>query len=68
MTRVYLTQALEKVEEAAKKVIADVAEGDMLRTQLAIVRRLSKHELFNTIALRQQIAQKTIEAGKYRLA
>jgi butyryl-CoA dehydrogenase len=68
MTRVYLTQALEKVEAAAKKVIADVAEGDMLRTQLAIVRRLSKHEPFNTIALRQQIAQKTIEAGKYQLS
>ncbi len=68
MTRVYLTQGFEKVEAAAKKVIADVAEGDMLRTQLAIVRRLTKHEPFNTIALRQQIAQKTIEAGKYRLA
>jgi butyryl-CoA dehydrogenase len=67
MTRVYMTQALEKVEAAAKKVIADVSEGDMLRTQLAIVRRLSKHEPFNTIALRQQIAQKTIEAGKYTL-
>ena len=68
MTRVYLTQALEKIEAAAKKVVADVAEGDMRRTQLAIVRRLSKHEPSNTIALRQQIAQKTIEAGKYRLA
>jgi alkylation response protein AidB-like acyl-CoA dehydrogenase len=68
LTRVYLTQALEKVEAAARKVIADVAEGDMLRTQLAIVRRLSKHEPFNTIALRQEIAQKTIEAGKYPLA
>ena len=68
MTRVYLMQALERVESAAKKVIADVAEGDMLRTQLAIVRRLAKHEPFNTIALRQQIARKTIEAGKYSLA
>src|SRR5437660_11950008 len=68
MTRVYLTQAFEKVEAGAKKVIADVAEGDMLRTQLAIVRRLSKHEPFNTIALRQQVAQKTIERGKYPLA
>jgi alkylation response protein AidB-like acyl-CoA dehydrogenase len=68
MTRVYLTQSLEKVEAAAKKVIADVAEGDMLRTQLAIVRRLAKHEPFNTIALRRQIAEKTIEAGKYKLA
>src|SRR5215475_2616017 len=68
MTRVYLTQAFEKVEAAAKKVIADVAEGDMLRTQLAILRRLAKHEPFNTIALRQQITEKTIERGKYTLA
>ena len=68
MARVYLTQALEKVEAAARKVIADVAEGDMLRTQLAIVRRLAKYEPFNTIGLRQQIAQKTIEAGEYQLA
>jgi alkylation response protein AidB-like acyl-CoA dehydrogenase len=68
MTRVYLNQAFEKVEAAAKKTIAAVAEGDMLRTQLAILRRLSKHEPFNTIALRQEIAQKTIEMGKYTLA
>jgi butyryl-CoA dehydrogenase len=68
MTRVYLTQAMEKVESAAKKVIAAVAEGDMLRTQLAILRRLAKYEPFNTIELRQQIAQRVIERGKYTLA
>jgi alkylation response protein AidB-like acyl-CoA dehydrogenase len=68
MTRVYLSQAMEKIESAAKKVIAAVAEGDMLRTQLAILRRLAKHEPFNTIELRQQIAQRVIERGKYTLA
>jgi len=68
MTRVYLTQAMEKTEAAAKKVIAAVAEGDMLRTQLAILRRLAKYEPFNTIELRQQIAQRVIEVGKYTLA
>jgi alkylation response protein AidB-like acyl-CoA dehydrogenase len=68
MTRVYLTQAMEKVESAAKKVIAAVADGDMLRTQLAILRRLAKYEPFNTIEHRQQIAQKMIERGKYTLA
>jgi alkylation response protein AidB-like acyl-CoA dehydrogenase len=68
MTRVYLSQAFEKVESAARKVIAAVAEGDMLRTQLAILRRLAKYEPFNTIELRQQIAQKMIERGKYTLA
>ena len=68
MTRVYLSQAMEKIESAARKVIAAVADGDMLRTQLAILRRLSKHEPFNTVELRQQIAQKMIERGKYTLA
>src|ERR1700733_15585376 len=68
MTRVYMSQAMEKVESAARKVIAAVAEGDMLRTQLAVLRRLAKHEPFNTIELRQQIAQKVIDRGKYALA
>ncbi len=67
MTRVYLSQAMEKIEAAARKIIAAVAEGDMLRTQLAILRRLAKYEPFNSIALRQEIAQKTIERGKYSL-
>ena len=68
MTRVYLSQAMEKIEAAARKVIAAVAEGDMLRTQMAILRRLAKHDPFNTIELCQQIAQKMIERGKYTLA
>jgi butyryl-CoA dehydrogenase len=68
MTRVYLAQAMEKVESAARKVIAAVADGDMLRTQLAILRRLGKYEPFNTIALRHEIALKMIERGKYTLA
>jgi alkylation response protein AidB-like acyl-CoA dehydrogenase len=68
MTRVYVSQAIEKIESAAKKIIAAVAEGDMLRTQMAILRRLAKREPFNTIELRQQIAQRMFERGKYVLA
>ena len=67
MTRVYLSQAMEKIEAAAKKIIAAVAEGDMLRTQMAILRRLAKREPFNTIELSQQIAKKMVERGKYAL-
>src|ERR1022692_3210634 len=47
MTQVYLEGAFAKLEAAAKKVIAAVAEGDMLRTQMAIVRRLAKHDPVN---------------------
>ena len=52
---------------SARKVIAAVAEGDMLRTQMAILRRLAKHEPADTIALGRQIARHVIEAGRYSL-
>lgn len=65
MTQVYIAEAMDRIESAAKRVIAAVAEGDMLRTQMAILRRLVKFEPFNTIALEQKIADRTIDAGKY---
>jgi alkylation response protein AidB-like acyl-CoA dehydrogenase len=68
MTRVYVSGAMEKIESAARLVIAACAEGDMLRSQLAILRRLCKYEPFNTLALRQTIAQRVIEMGKYMVA
>jgi|SRR5579871_2312349 len=68
MTRIYMAGAMERVESAAKMVIAACAEGDMLRSQLAILRRLAKYEPFNLVALRQTIAQKVIETGKYTIA
>jgi len=68
MTQVYLMSAMEKVEGAARMVLAAASEGDMLRTQMAILRRLCRHDPFNTISLRQTIAQRVIEAGKYVLA
>ena len=68
MTQVSLTKAMDSLEASARKVAAAVAEGDMLRTQLVILRRLFKYEPFNTIALTQQIASRVLEAGKYVVA
>jgi len=65
MARVYMSGAMERIESAARMVLAACSEGDMLRSQLAILRRLCKYEPFNTVALRQTIAQKVIESGKY---
>jgi butyryl-CoA dehydrogenase len=67
MARIYAASAFDRIELAARKIIAAVAEGDMLRTQLAILRRLSKHDPADTIALRRQVAQHVIKAGKYAL-
>jgi butyryl-CoA dehydrogenase len=65
MTRYYAAKAMATVELAARKVAAAVAEGDMLRTQMAILRRLSKHEPANTIAIGRDIARRVIDAGRY---
>lgn len=67
MTRLYASTAAEKVEASARRVIAAVAEGDMLRTQSAILRRLSKREPANTIALSREIARHVLNTGRYSL-
>jgi len=67
MTRLYAATAFHIIESAARQVIAAVAEGDMLRTQLAIYRRLVKHEPADTISLSRTIARAAIEKGRYPL-
>src|SRR6202012_4968971 len=56
MTRIYSDKAMSAIELAARKVIGAVAEGDTLRTQLTILRRLAKHDAIDTISLRRQVA------------
>jgi hypothetical protein len=67
MACIYAAQAMETIEKSARMVIAAVAEGDMARTQFAILRRLGKHDPADTIALRRQVATHQIKAGKYAL-
>jgi alkylation response protein AidB-like acyl-CoA dehydrogenase len=67
MARYYAAKAMQTVETSVRKVVAAVAEGDMLRTQMAIVRRLAKHEPANTIALGRQIAHHVLAAGRYTI-
>jgi butyryl-CoA dehydrogenase len=67
MAKVYAAEAMESIEKSARRVIATVAEGDMARTQFAILRRLAKHDPADTIALRRQVAAHVIEAGKYAI-
>jgi len=67
LARLYAAKAMNTLELAARRIIAAVAEGDMLRTQMAILRRLAKHEPADTIALGREAAQHMIKAGKYSL-
>ncbi len=67
LTKYYAAHSFRVIESSAERVLAAVAEGDMLRTQMTIFRRLSKHEPVNTIALGREISTAMVEAGRYRL-
>jgi len=67
MTQYYAVKSVQIVELAARKVIGAAAEGDMLRTQVAILRRLANYEPADSIALGRQIARHVLSAGRYSL-
>ena len=60
--RAFIYDAADRVEKEARKALAAVAEGDMLRTQLAVLKRFSKREPVDTIALRRRVAA-AVETG-----
>jgi butyryl-CoA dehydrogenase len=62
---VFVREAMEIVESSARTLLAACSEGDALRTNLAVLKRLAKFEPVNAIAVRRQIAAKLLEAGKY---
>jgi butyryl-CoA dehydrogenase len=65
MTGLLAEETLDLAEHAARRVLAACGEGDMLRTQLAILRRLAKSTPADTVALSRAVAKACIEAEKY---
>ncbi len=65
MAKTFLSNALERMNIAGKHAVAGFAEGDELRMMLIGLKRFTKYETMNTIAARQSIADKMIEANKY---
>src|SRR5205814_921931 len=51
--RVFINDAAERVEHEAKRAIAAIHEGDMLTTQMAVLKRFAKRAPLDTIALRR---------------
>ncbi|OFW44320.1 MAG: acyl-CoA dehydrogenase [Acidobacteria bacterium RIFCSPLOWO2_12_FULL_60_22] len=65
MTRLWVHSRMDWVEQRARTALAAVAAGDFLRTQLAVLRRLTRRDPVDTIALRREIAVRVIQQGKY---
>jgi hypothetical protein len=65
MTRVFCSDAVQRIDVSAKNTLAAMAEGDELRTLLAALRRFTKLTPMNTVAARQRIANVMIQANKW---
>ncbi len=65
IARVYLADAVDLVEKAAKDAIGSMAEGDEQRLLLMGLKRFTKAELINVKESRRRIAAKLITANEY---
>jgi len=63
--RVFISDAMERVEHEAKRALAAEYEGDMLTTQIAVLKRFSKRGALDTIALRRQVAASVQSRDRY---
>lgn len=65
MTVAFVQEQFGRIETWAKEVLAAMESGDVLRTQLSVLKKLTKRSAVNTLELKRQIASKVIEAEKY---
>jgi alkylation response protein AidB-like acyl-CoA dehydrogenase len=63
--RVFISDAGERLDHEAKRTVAAVHEGDMLLTQMAVLKRFGKRSAVDTIALRRRIAAAVQAQDRY---
>jgi alkylation response protein AidB-like acyl-CoA dehydrogenase len=63
--RVFIADASERVDHEAKRALAAVHDGDMLTTQMAVLKRFGKRPAADTIALRRRVAAAVQSQDRY---
>ncbi|WP_330948933.1 acyl-CoA dehydrogenase family protein [Virgibacillus sp. MG-45] len=64
-TEVYVQEAFNRIEAAAKEILIAVEAGDNLRMMLSSLRKLTRHTPINVIAKKREIAKAIISEEKY---
>ena len=67
MTSLLADESMSLAEQASRRVLASCGEGDELRTQLAVLRRLGRFVPTNTVQLGHVIARQCIQLERYPL-
>jgi alkylation response protein AidB-like acyl-CoA dehydrogenase len=63
--RVFISDAAERVDHEARRALAAVHEGDMLTTQVAVLKRFGKRSAVDTIGLRRKVAAAVQSQDRY---
>ncbi|HWQ33794.1 MAG TPA: acyl-CoA dehydrogenase family protein [Blastocatellia bacterium] len=64
-TKLYVHEAVSRIEIAARNAVSAIGEGDELRVMMAALKRFTKHDPINTVVIRERLADKVVEAGGY---
>ena len=67
ITRVYASDAADRVEHWAKQIVAALADTSDCESLFAEVLKLTRFTTFNTVAARRRIADSIIREGRYYL-
>jgi hypothetical protein len=65
--RVFVNDAVARVEVASRQALAGMTQGDTLRTMLAGARRLFKWTPTDTVTLRRRLADEAVARKGYPL-
>jgi alkylation response protein AidB-like acyl-CoA dehydrogenase len=61
----FAQDALDAVEVSARRLLSAVEEGDALRAYLAALKRFTRRETRNTVALRRRVAEAALAQGGF---
>jgi alkylation response protein AidB-like acyl-CoA dehydrogenase len=67
MTRLYVNDAMGRIDLWTREILAACSEGDELRTVLAAARRLTRYTPIDALHLRMGIADVFVEKEKYEI-
>jgi alkylation response protein AidB-like acyl-CoA dehydrogenase len=65
LTKAYIYHSFPKVDSFARHALSAMEEGDMLRTQLSVLKKLTRLQPINEVKLKREIAKRLLAAEKY---
>jgi alkylation response protein AidB-like acyl-CoA dehydrogenase len=67
MARVYCQEAFERIGSIARNMLPTLEEGDTLRMNLSVLKRLLRYTPTNIVGLKRQVAERVLEKEGYVL-